>query len=433
MGVIYIFLQTFILSLPIDPFIDYYNHIGWGVGYENGLFPYRDFASNEYPVLSVWGWIAAYNLSPTKSYFWLSVAMNLPYWILAALGGICLYWLLNEYGVEDRAAFGLACLFLFLPINLVDTLNNHGSVGTASTVILAIYLWHREKHLASAAFIAAGCSIKIYPIFVAPFLIWSLQNYQQRVKYSIYFASWIFLFHLPVILILPDYFDTLFWRTTNWGGISYAVLIGITGELFGFDQLATMAWMTGLAFCLIALLYEDGLNTFEKFAIIMMTNNLLEYQGNIMHIIVALPYMAVYFLNETSNLREKQGFWIYLIIGCIWAFDRLMFDLRHISDFTGISYMSFMVLITSILFFVYVRGLTRLGKLQWVLPLDLWNRWHQFRATSEPSQQSPQAPREVTFSAHSRIQNVHPDLKASYSESSLPDHIPSHADLRDYK
>ena len=87
-GLIYILLQAFVLLLPIDPFIDYYNHIGWGIEYNKGLYPYRDFTSNEYPVLSVWGWIIAYNLSPTKSYYYLSVAMNLPYWILAALGGI---------------------------------------------------------------------------------------------------------------------------------------------------------------------------------------------------------------------------------------------------------------------------------------------------------------------------------------------------------
>ncbi|MFX0209842.1 MAG: hypothetical protein ACFFDT_27920, partial [Candidatus Hodarchaeota archaeon] len=220
MGVVYIFLQAFILLLPIDPFIDYENHISWGIAFEKGLYPYRDFTRNEYPVLSVWGWIVAYTLCPIKSYYWLSVAMNLPYWILAAIGGMCFYRLLNDYGVEDRSAFILSCFFLFFPANLVDTLNNHGSVGTAATVIIAIYLWHQEKYKLSAAFVAAGFSIKLYPLFVAPFLIWSLQNNQQKLKYLIWLGCWITIFHLPVILILPEYFEALAWRTTTWGGVS---------------------------------------------------------------------------------------------------------------------------------------------------------------------------------------------------------------------
>ncbi|MHA2055963.1 MAG: hypothetical protein ACW99F_20530 [Candidatus Hodarchaeales archaeon] len=77
-GILYIFLQMSLFLLPIDPNIDYYNHINWGIGFENGLYPYSDFNSNEYPVLSVFGWIAAYNLSPEKTYIWLSVIRTFP-------------------------------------------------------------------------------------------------------------------------------------------------------------------------------------------------------------------------------------------------------------------------------------------------------------------------------------------------------------------
>ncbi|MHA2232170.1 MAG: hypothetical protein ACXAB4_06750, partial [Candidatus Hodarchaeales archaeon] len=283
LGVIYITLQAFLYSLPIDPFIDYYNHICWGKKFEQGLFPYRDYSCNEYPVLSVWGWIAAYKFSPVRNYYWLSVSMNLPYWILGALGAVCLYRLLYQYGVEDKKAFGLGFLFLFLPLNMVDTLNNHGGLGTTSTVILAIFLWHQRRYFLSASFVAAGFSIKLYPIYVVPFLIWSLPRYKQRLKYFLYLIIWLFLFHLPVIFILPAYFDVLFWRTSTWGGISYGVLFGMVGEFLGFDQLATVVWLGGLAICTLFLMLEKSLNHFEKFAILVMTNNLLEFQGGIGH------------------------------------------------------------------------------------------------------------------------------------------------------
>ncbi|MFX0200655.1 MAG: ABC transporter permease, partial [Candidatus Hodarchaeota archaeon] len=42
---------------------------------------------------------------------------------------------------------------------MIDTLNNHGSLGTTATVILAIYLWHQKRYFFSAGFVAAGFSI----------------------------------------------------------------------------------------------------------------------------------------------------------------------------------------------------------------------------------------------------------------------------------
>jgi len=385
MGLIYTILQAFLFSLPIDPFIDYYNHIGWGKGFEDGLYPYRDFASNEYPVLSVWGWIAAYKLSPVRNYYWLSVTMNVPYWILGAVGAVCLYRLLNDYGIDDKKAFGLGLFFLFVPLNMVDTINNHGSLGTTATIILAIYLWNRGNYLGSAGFVAAGFSIKLYPIYVAPFLIWSLSHYRKQIIYSIYLGSWIFVIHLPVIFILPDYFDTLFWRTTDWGGISYGVVIGMTGELIGFTQLPTIVWLGGLTICTVILLSEQRMNHLEKFSVLLMTNNLLEYQGGMGHITTVLSFMAIYFLCETTDRRERLGFSVYIAIACLWVFDRLCFDIRHSSDLVGITTMGLMILLTTLLFLTYIRGLNSSGKLQWLLPVILWTRWIEFRKNMSES------------------------------------------------
>ncbi len=361
MGTIYFILQAFVLRLPIDPFIDYYNHIGWGIGFEDGLYPYRDFVSNEYPVLSVWGWIASYMISPVRNYYWLSFSMNAPYWFVAAIGGLCLYRLLVEYGINDKAAFGLANFFLFLPLNLVDTVNNHGTLGTLSTVILAVYLWERQKYCASAAFVAAGFSIKLFPIYVAPFLVWALPKFLDMVRYSIYFITWLIIFHLPVLFIFPDYFDALFWRTTNWGGISYGVVFGMTGEFFGFEQLSTVVWIGGLAICTLILCFEDNLNHLEKYTILQMTNNLLEYQGGIGHIANALPFMAIYFFYENSNRQKKWGFIAYLVGATSWAFDRIFFDIRHTSDLIGITTMGIMIAATTLLFYHYVLGLVQIN------------------------------------------------------------------------
>ncbi len=361
--------------LPIDPYIDYYNHINWGIGYDNGLYPYRDFASNEYPVLSVYGWIAAYMLSPVKSYLWLSIFMNFPYWILSVFGGITFYYLLVDYGIKDKKAVYLVSFFFFLPLNFIDTLNNHGSLGTLSTIIIAVYLWHKKKYFWSAGFIAAGFSIKLYPIFIAPFLVMSIMKLGGKIKYSLYLMLWILFYHIPVLHILIDYFDVLFWRTQERGGLSYSVVLDVIFSPIGFDSFPTLFWLLALVVTTIILILEKDLLPLEKFTIILMVNNLLEPRGGIGHITTVLPFFAVYYLVESKHKKEKIGFWVYIVLSTIWGFDRLLFQIKQeitngstndlnisidliIYAFAGLT----MIVTSTALLIIYLRGLIDLQR-----------------------------------------------------------------------
>ena len=78
LGIIYTIFQALLFFLPIEPAEDYFNHINWGIGYyDDNLYPYRDFNANEYPALSVWGWMLAYRISPNNTYEILSIIMIL--------------------------------------------------------------------------------------------------------------------------------------------------------------------------------------------------------------------------------------------------------------------------------------------------------------------------------------------------------------------
>ncbi|MHA2031781.1 MAG: glycosyltransferase 87 family protein [Candidatus Kariarchaeaceae archaeon] len=305
-GILYIFLQMSLFLLPIDPNIDYYNHINWGIGFENGLYPYSDFNSNEYPVLSVFGWIAAYNLSPEKTYIWLSVIMNFPYWILAFFGGITFYYLLIDYGIEDKKALYLVTFFFFLPHNHIDTLNNHGSLGTMSTIVISVFLWHRNKYFWSAGFIAAGFSIKLYPIFIVPFLIISIYHLRGRIKYSLYLLFWILFFHIPVLLIPYEYYEVLSSRTQSRGGLSYSVLLDVIFSPIGFKSFPTLIWLLALVVTTLILILEPDLLPLEKFTIILMVNNLLEPRGGVGHITTVLPFFAMYFLDLYTFINHLE-------------------------------------------------------------------------------------------------------------------------------
>jgi hypothetical protein len=377
-GIIYTVLQISIFFLPIEPYVDYYNHINWGIGYENGDYPYRDYSANEYPVLSTYGWIASYKITSPKTYILLSITMNFPYWILAIFGTIALYRILVDEGIEENTAYKLGLVFLFLPFNLIDTLNNHGNLGTSATIILAIYFWKQKKLVFSALFVSAGFSIKLYPIFVAPFLVWSLKEWRLRIKYSIYIILFIVLFHIPVLLILPEYYKVLFWRTTEPGGITYSLIIFEIGKLINFSQLSTLIWLGSILVATLALLEEWEVSFLEKFSIILMINNLLEPRGGIGHIATILPFMAIYFFAQTNNNNEKKGFVAYLIIGTVWAFDRIMFNFRESENeiFRGVITL-IMIILSTILLIVYIKGLHRMKKLELKYPKMFFSRFRQ--------------------------------------------------------
>ena len=204
-------------------------------------------------------------------------------------------------------------------------------------------------------------------------MIYDLKKGFGRIKYSLYLFYWIFLFHLPVILFLPQYFEVLLWRTNNWGGISYGVLFGLIGELLRLDYLVTFIWLSSLLITTGLLLFEKKLNILEKFVIILMVNNLTEFQGGIGHIAIVLPFMAIYFLIETPDKKEKTFFCFFCILSIIWAFDRIIFNIREISDYFGVIYISIMIIITTWLFLIYLKGLKRAGKFETLINIAIKN------------------------------------------------------------
>lgn len=362
-GLVYIVLQAALFFLPIDPYTDYYNHINWGIGYADGLEPYSEYHGNEYPILSAWGWIIAYQLSPEKTYIWLSIIMNLPYWILAWAGGTALFLIISEQELSYKQSFYITSFFYFLPLNFIDTLNNHGSLGTSSTVILAIYFLKKNRYFLSAGFIATGFSIKLYPIFIVPFMVHYCRSRKLQVKYVFYLIGWILFYHIPIFSMPQDYFDVLFWRTTRRDGITYSFLIEFMLDPLGMEHLVTLIWLGVLGISALILLFEDKLTLLDKYAIIIMMNNLFEPRGGIGHIATALPFMAIYFFCHSKNVIEKRLFIFYVAIGSAWGSGRFFLDPNDFPLILGAILILSMILSTTIIFIMYLRGLRKNEKL----------------------------------------------------------------------
>ncbi|MHA2276650.1 MAG: hypothetical protein ACXAC2_12820, partial [Candidatus Kariarchaeaceae archaeon] len=360
---------SLLFFLPIEPHEDYYNHINWAKGYyDQNLYPYRDFYTNEYPVLSVWGWILMYKLSPVSTYEITSIFMLLPYWILAFGGGIALYKILIQEGITEKSSILIVALYFFTPYNMVDTLANHGSLGTSATVILAIYFLRENKHTTSAFFAAVGISLKIYPIFVVPFLVVSINNKRERINYFLSGTIWTFIIHLRVIFILDSYFEVLTSKIERNSGITYSSYIYLIETFSGITGLSIFIWLFTLLFTIYYLLHQPKANLLEKFTIIMMVNNLFQTgRGSFGHINTVIPFLAIYYLIENKSKFRRIGFLAYIILGTLFHAKRIIpgyetFSTSSLYYFNGI-FSFVMIVFTTVIFYLYLKWLHECGKL----------------------------------------------------------------------
>ena len=203
-------------------------------------------------------------------------------------------------------------------------------------------------------------------------MVVGIQSFIGKVKYSLYLFLWVILYHEPVLFYLEDYFTVLFWRTSARGGITYSRFIEILASPLGIGSIPTILWLLALMTAALVLISEVKLHLLDKFAIIIMVNNLFEPRGGIGHIATALPIIAIYYLVRSDNKREIQFFWIYIIISTVWGFDRIMFNFKE-NSIVKSSGTVLMVIITTILYIIYLRGLYMKGHLQFSFT-SLWKK-----------------------------------------------------------
>ena len=159
----------------------------------------------------------------------------------------------------------------------------------------------------------------------------------------------------------------MFWRTTERDGITYSFIIELILEPLSIDYLPTLFWLAFLGISAMILLFEDNLPLLDKYAVIIMINNLFEPRGGIGHIATTMPIMAVHFFYTNDKLVEKRLFGFFVIISSIWGFGRFIVDPHDFSLLQGAILLLSMILATTSIFILYLNGLIRTNKIQFVL------------------------------------------------------------------
>ncbi|MFQ5977022.1 MAG: hypothetical protein ACE5OZ_02680 [Candidatus Heimdallarchaeota archaeon] len=330
LALLYILLQFYFVTL--DHYIDFDTHAKWGAQYfegslypASGRIPYKDYSFNEYPVLSVYGWIVAYGLCPQPDdYFLLSVFMLFPYWILAAIGGICLLPLLRQRGFTDRYALYIIAFYFFNPQNALDTARNHGSLGTFATVVIAYYLWTRQQDASSAAVLAIGFGLKLYPILLAPFLFIDARNLQRQLRFSGSLLLSLLVIHLPVLPFFSEYLAVLQSGDQRRGGMSLADWIADGGAMVGIDNsegLVFLVYLIGMTLIVCGILPLTRVGGLEKFTLVYGANCLLEPYSGIGHLLFVMILLTPIVFSPGLSLPPWQRvvFGGYLLLGAVYG------------------------------------------------------------------------------------------------------------------
>ena len=163
----------------------------------NGSIPYVDKEMHKPPMYAYMLYLLGAGLGPGKIQFRAFFS------VLDSVMAVAVFSLLRKKFDEAYSLYG-GLVYAICPINVISTgLEGHYDPLVSFFVVLALYLHFEGRNHLSSVSLGLGFAFKLYPFIFAPFLVWKLKRWKDRIVYSLLFfipmvASWI-----PLYLIDP--------------------------------------------------------------------------------------------------------------------------------------------------------------------------------------------------------------------------------------
>ncbi|MBO4552719.1 MAG: DUF2029 domain-containing protein [Candidatus Methanomethylophilaceae archaeon] len=172
--------------------------------YTSGLIPYRDYVF-EYPPFSL-----VIFLIP-RIFAWDPESFRFLYGLFACLCYVGAAWLILDMMDDNGKAKRYVCLLLLvIPLLSMKFIMTRNDVFAGVIVILALWLFRKDKAYLACAVLAAGAMIKMYPaLLMVPILCeyLSTKDYRKVLLCVVSFGLVCLLINMPFMII--DY-DTAF-------------------------------------------------------------------------------------------------------------------------------------------------------------------------------------------------------------------------------
>ena len=123
--------------------------------------------------------------------------------VIDSLMGIAVFFLLRKKFDESYSLYG-AIAYATCPMNVISTgLEGHYDPLVSFFVIAAIWLHFEGKNHLSSLSLGVGFAFKLFPFIFAPFLIWKMKTWKDRILYGVFFLVPMIVSWIPLYLINP--------------------------------------------------------------------------------------------------------------------------------------------------------------------------------------------------------------------------------------
>ncbi|MCK4614566.1 MAG: DUF2029 domain-containing protein, partial [Thermoplasmata archaeon] len=172
-------------------------YVGRSEALMNGTMPYVETEMHKPPMYAYMLYLLGIGLGPGHIQFRAFFS------IVDSLLAVGVYYLLRKKFQESYSLYG-ALAYAICPINIISTgLEGHYDPLVSLFVVLALYLYLKGKVAASSLSLGVAFAFKLYPFIFAPFLVWRLKSWKDRIWYGILFFVPMVLSFLPLYLLDP--------------------------------------------------------------------------------------------------------------------------------------------------------------------------------------------------------------------------------------
>lgn len=179
-----------------DDVPNYWNNIDFF--YSSGLIPYKDYVF-EYPPFSF-----VIFLIP-RLFAWDETSFMFAYAIFAGLCYAGTSWLILDMVGDDQRTKRYVCLLLLvIPLMSLRFIITRNDIFACASMILALWLYKKDKVGLACIVLAVGTMIKLYPaLMMVPIVCeyFSTKDYRKFLRCIVLFVSVCILINLPFMII----------------------------------------------------------------------------------------------------------------------------------------------------------------------------------------------------------------------------------------
>ena len=278
-------------------------------------------------------WIySGYSFIPSPNSFLLLFMFKLPLLVLDVLTSLLIYKLVQLFRGDQRISRVAALIWLFNPYLTVVT-EMDGTVDIISTflVVLATYLYVRERHVFSGICLALATAARFYPIALIPFYAIFLLKERKIRSLLLMIASYFVLLALILIRFIASYgmsflntlymlpsggnkeFTWFFGFRPNVASTSGIEISSVVTVLAVMALLAMRSWKNDrrlvLDLVLIALVTYVGLSHFNRYYTVWVTPFLTVDLAINWNSVYRNIYRALYVLFFLSAFVYNGSYW----------------------------------------------------------------------------------------------------------------------------